>query len=74
MTTIKETATALGETVLDAKGAVEDMRKSASTMLDQARSDTSASLDSAASAVRAAGNRGAGASESDRSGHHSTQL
>ncbi len=60
MTTIKETATALGETVQAAKGAVEDMRRSASNMLDQARVDTSTSLHSAASAVRAAGSQGAG--------------
>ncbi len=59
MTTIKETATALGETVHAAKGAVEDMRRSASSMLDKARVDTSASLHSAASAVRTAGNQGA---------------
>lgn len=59
MTTIKETATALGETVLAAKGAVQGMRRSASNMLDQARVDTSASLHSAASAVRSAGNQGA---------------
>lgn len=59
MTTIKETAAALGETVLAAKGAVQDIRRSASDMLDQARVDSSASLHSAASAVRSAGNKGA---------------
>ena len=59
MTTIKETATALGETVLAAKEAAQDIRRSASNMVDQARVGTTEALHSTASAVRSAGNQGA---------------
>ncbi len=59
MTTMKETAAALGETVLAAKVAVQDMGRSASDVMDQARTDTAAKLNSAASAVRSAGNQSA---------------
>ncbi len=59
MTTIKETATALGETVLAAKGAAQDIRRSASNMVDQARVGTTEALHSTASAVRSASNQGA---------------
>ena len=61
MTTIKETATALGETVLAAKDAAEDIRRSASNMVNQARVGTTDALHSTASAVRSAGNQGADA-------------
>ena len=63
MTTIKETAAALGETVHAAKGAVQDLRRSASTMMDQARKDTAEALHSAASTVRSAGSQSAAAVE-----------
>lgn len=59
MTSIKETATALGETVLAAKGAAQDVRRTASNIVDQARVGTTDALHSTASAVRSAGNQGA---------------
>lgn len=63
MTTIKETATALGEKVSGAKDAVLDARRSASNLMDQARTDTAGALHSAAAAVRAAGSHSAAAVE-----------
>ena len=59
MTTMRETAAALSETVLAAKAAAIDLGRSASNMADQARADTAANLHSAASTVRAAGARSA---------------
>ena len=59
MTTMKETAATLGETVLAAKVAVQDIGRSASNMMDQARSDTARNLHSTASAVRSAGSQSA---------------
>ena len=63
MTNTEEKPTLLEETVLAAKGAAQDMRKSASTILDHARTGASSSLQSAASSIRAAGNQGADAIE-----------
>jgi hypothetical protein len=63
MTSVKETTAALSETVLAAKGAVQDIRRSATNMMDQARTDTAETLHSAASTVRAAGNQGSAAIE-----------
>ena len=63
MTTMKETAATLGETVLAAKVAVQDIGRSASNMMDQARADTARSLHSTASAVRSAGSQSAAAIE-----------
>ncbi len=40
MTTVKETAIALGEAVFAAKGAVQGIRRSASNMLDQERAQS----------------------------------
>lgn len=59
MATMKETAAALGENVLAAKVAVQDMGRSASNVMDQARTDTAAKLHTAASAVRSAANQSA---------------
>ena len=59
MTTMKETTAALGETVLAAKVAAQDMGRSASNMMDQARTETARNLHSAASAVRSMGNQSA---------------
>jgi hypothetical protein len=59
MTTMKETATALGETVLAAKSAVQDLGRSATNAIDQARTDAAAKLHTAASAVRSTANKSA---------------
>ena len=63
MTNMKETTAALGETVLASKSAVQEMHRSASNMMDQARADTANNLHSTASAVRAAGSQGSEAIE-----------
>ena len=59
MTTMKETATMLGEAALAAKVTAQDLGRSASNKMDQIRSDTADALHSAASAVRSTGSQAA---------------
>ena len=63
MTTIKESAAALGETVNAVKDNAQKMRLSVSSLIDKANTNSIDALHSAASVIRAAGDESAEAIE-----------